>query len=86
MQLTVNQRLLAIMGGAVLALLITGLIGFLSSQKISDELKFTDENIIRSLAILSSGRLMRRFLGRIIVGEVVERVDAHQQKIALGAR
>ena len=54
MQLTVNQRLLAIMGGAVLALLITGLIGFLSSQKISDELKFTDENIIRSLAILSS--------------------------------
>lgn len=54
MQLSVNQRLLAIMGGAVLALLVTGLIGFLSSQKISDELKFTDENIIRSLAILSS--------------------------------
>lgn len=49
MRFTVNQRLLAIISGAVLAVLITGLIGFFSSQKLSEELKYTDENIIRSL-------------------------------------
>ena len=53
MRFTVNQRLLAIIAGAVLAVLITGLIGFFSSQKLSEELKYTDENIIRSLGILS---------------------------------
>ncbi len=53
MRFTVNQRLLAIISGAVLAVLITGLIGFFSSQKLSEELKYTDENIIRSLGILS---------------------------------
>lgn len=54
MNLSVNQRLLAIIVGAVVALIITGMVGFLGSQKISEELQFTDENIIRSLAILSS--------------------------------
>lgn len=54
MNLSVNQRLLAIILGAVLALFITGMISFFSSQKITAELKFTDENIIKSLAILSS--------------------------------
>ncbi|SFN16571.1 Four helix bundle sensory module for signal transduction [Formivibrio citricus] len=51
---SVNQRLVAIIAGAVIAVLITGLIGFFSSQQISEELKYTDENIIRSLGILSS--------------------------------
>lgn len=54
MNLTVNQRLMAIVLGAVAALIITGLIGFFSSQKVTEELKYTDANIIRSLAILSS--------------------------------
>ncbi len=53
MSFSVNQRLLAIIAGAVIAVLITGLIGFFSSQQISAELKYTDENIIRSLGILS---------------------------------
>ncbi len=53
MSFSVNQRLVAIIAGAVIAVLITGLIGFFSSQQISDELKYTDENIIRSLGILS---------------------------------
>jgi len=54
MGFSVNQRLMAIIFGAVAAVLITGLIGFFSSQKITEELKYTDENIIRSLGILSS--------------------------------
>ncbi|WP_028454471.1 MCP four helix bundle domain-containing protein [Chitinilyticum litopenaei] len=54
MLFTVRQRLFAIVGGAILALLITGLIGVLGSRQVADELEFTDENIIRSLAILSS--------------------------------
>lgn len=54
MNLGVNQRLIAIVLGAVTALIITGLIGFFSSQKMTEELKYTDANIIRSLSILSS--------------------------------
>lgn len=54
MKLSVNQRLMAVVFGGVAALLITGLIGFFSSQKVTEELKYTDANIIRSLAILSS--------------------------------
>ncbi len=54
MNFSVNQRLMAIIFGAVVAVLVTGLISFFSSQKISEELKYTDENIIRSLGILSS--------------------------------
>ncbi|WP_028452158.1 MCP four helix bundle domain-containing protein [Chitinilyticum aquatile] len=50
----VNQRFLAVVIGAIVAVVATGLIGFFSSQQMTEELEFTDENIIRSLAILSS--------------------------------
>ncbi len=54
MNLTINQRLMAIIAGAVAALALIGLIGFFSAQTMTNELKYTDENIIRSVAILSS--------------------------------
>lgn len=54
MSFSVNQRLYAIVIGAVLAVLLSGMIGFFSSQKITEEIKYTDENIIRSLGILAS--------------------------------
>ncbi|MBE9610299.1 MCP four helix bundle domain-containing protein [Chitinilyticum piscinae] len=54
MTYALRQRFWAVVAGAVMAVLVTGLIGFFSSQQISEELEFTDENIIRSLAILSS--------------------------------
>ncbi|WP_157669700.1 MCP four helix bundle domain-containing protein [Chitinibacter sp. GC72] len=50
---TVNQRFLAIVFGAISALILIGLIGVLSTQRMADDLEFTDESIIRSLAILS---------------------------------
>ncbi|WP_373974564.1 MCP four helix bundle domain-containing protein [Chitinibacter sp. SCUT-21] len=50
---SVNQRFIAIIAGAVSALLIIGLIGVLSTRQMADELEYTDESIIRSLAILS---------------------------------
>lgn len=50
---SVNQRFIAIIAGAVLALLLIGLIGVLSTRQMADELEYTDESIIRSLAILS---------------------------------
>lgn len=54
MNLTINQRLMAIIAGAVAALSLIGLIGFFSAQMMTNELKYTDENIIRSVATLSS--------------------------------
>ncbi|UXY16870.1 MCP four helix bundle domain-containing protein [Chitiniphilus purpureus] len=53
MQLTVNQRLIAIIAGAIVALLATGLIGFLGSQRLSETLRHTDQTLIHSLATLS---------------------------------
>jgi len=50
---SVNQRFVAIIAGAVLSLLLIGLIGVLSTRQMADELEYTDESIIRSLAILS---------------------------------
>lgn len=50
---SVNQRFVAIIAGAVSALLLIGLIGVLSTRQMADELEYTDESIIRSLAILS---------------------------------
>ncbi|GAA5786081.1 hypothetical protein GCM10007860_24680 [Chitiniphilus shinanonensis] len=60
MQLTVNQRLVAIIIGALIALLVTGLIAFFSSQKLSEELRQTDQMVIHSLSTLSS--IERNFL------------------------
>jgi hypothetical protein len=50
---SVNQRFVAMIVGAVSALLLIGLIGVLSTRQMADELEYTDESIIRSLAILS---------------------------------
>ncbi|WP_169307356.1 MCP four helix bundle domain-containing protein [Chitiniphilus eburneus] len=60
MQLTVNQRLVAIMAGALIALLGAGLIAFFGSQKLSEDLRQTDQAVIHSLATLSS--IERNFL------------------------
>jgi hypothetical protein len=54
MKFGILQRFNAVVGGAILAVIITGFIGFFSSQSISEEIEFTDENIFRSLALLSS--------------------------------
>ncbi|WP_410498968.1 MCP four helix bundle domain-containing protein [Chitinibacter sp. S2-10] len=49
----VNQRFFAIILGAISALILIGLVGVVSTQRMADDLEFTDESIIRSLAILS---------------------------------
>lgn len=54
MSFGILQRFHAVVGGAILAVVVTGLIGFFSSQWMSEEIEFTDENIFRSLAVLSS--------------------------------
>ncbi|MGL4995536.1 MAG: MCP four helix bundle domain-containing protein [Deefgea sp.] len=54
MKFGILQRFNAVVGGAILAVIMTGFIGFFSSQSITEEIEFTDENIFRSLALLSS--------------------------------
>lgn len=54
MTLTINQRLMAIIFGAIAALGLIGLIGYFSARTMTDDLQYTDENIIRSIATLSS--------------------------------
>ncbi|SFN06894.1 methyl-accepting chemotaxis protein [Formivibrio citricus] len=53
MNLTISRRLAVMSVGAVLALIIVGLIGFVTARQITADMKYTSENVIRSLGLLS---------------------------------
>lgn len=53
MRLTISQRLLMLITGFFVALLMVGAFGCLNIKRITDDLQFTEENILGSLNILS---------------------------------
>lgn len=53
MKITIRWRLAVMSAGAVLALIIVGLLGYTTAQKIKDDLKLTNDNVIRGLGLLS---------------------------------
>ena len=54
MNITISWRLAVMSVGAVLALMIVGLIGYLTAQQITSDLRYTSENVIPSLGLLSN--------------------------------
>jgi len=53
MKLTISQRLIVMIAGSISALLLVGILGVWNAQKITNDLKYTNDNIISSLNILS---------------------------------
>ena len=53
MNLTISKRLALMSAGTVLALLAVGLMGYTTARQITADMKFTSENVIRSLGLLS---------------------------------
>lgn len=53
MKITIRWRLAVMSAGAVLALIIVGVLGYTTVQHVKDGLKFTNDNVIRSLGLLS---------------------------------
>ena len=60
MNMSISWRLAVMSAGAVVALIVVGLLGYTTSQQISADLKHTSENVIRSLGLLSDAE--RNFL------------------------
>ena len=56
MNLTIAWRLMVMSTGAVLALLIVGLLGYTTAQQITEDLKFTTGNVIPRLGLLSDAQ------------------------------
>ena len=56
MNTSISLRLAVMSMGAVLALLIVGLLGYTTTQKVADDLQFTSENVVRSLGLLSDAQ------------------------------
>lgn len=54
MNMTISQRLAVMSGGALLTLMIAGLAGYFTTQQVTSSLKFTSENVITSLGLLSN--------------------------------
>ena len=53
MRLSIAKRLALMSAGAVLALVVVGIIGYTTARQIAADMKFTSENVIRSLGLLS---------------------------------
>lgn len=53
MSMSISKRLVVMSRGAILALIVVGLIGFLTARQITADMKYTSENVIRSLGLLS---------------------------------
>lgn len=53
MKFSIAQRLMLLVTGAVITLLVVGLMGYSSSKSVTEDLQYTNDNIITSLNILS---------------------------------
>ncbi|MDR3413981.1 MAG: HAMP domain-containing methyl-accepting chemotaxis protein [Formivibrio sp.] len=53
MKLTIASRLLVMIAGSIAALLLVGALGFYSTRQVTNDLKYTNENIISNLNTLA---------------------------------
>ena len=56
MKLSISQRLIVMITGAILALLLVGSLGYLNARAITADLQYTNDNIITSLNRLSQAQ------------------------------